>query len=131
MKKVTLYLLPNCSTCQKTLRWLDRRGIRVSAIRDIKEDPLSRQEIESLAEMLGGPAELFSKRAVKYREMNLSERVLTNEEMLDLMTEEYTFLKRPVMVIGGKAVAGFFERSFEAFLESNYFDRGIARSTGK
>ena len=131
MKEITLYLLPNCSTCQKTLRWLDRRGIRVAVMRDIKEEPLSRPEIEAIANMLGGPSELFSKRAVKYREMNLSERILSDDEMLDLMTEEYTFLKRPVMVIGGKAVAGFFERSFDAFLESNYFDRVISRSTGK
>lgn|SRR5690606_38638826 len=121
MKEVTLYWLPNCSTCQKAVRWLDRRGIQVMNFRDIKEDRLSREEVEKLVEMAGEPADLFSKRAIKYREMKLNEREVSREEMLDLMTDEYTFIKRPVMVIGNAAVAGFFERSFERFLNENYY----------
>jgi arsenate reductase len=121
MKEVKLFWMPNCSTCQKAAGWLERRGVKVTEFRDIKEDRLSRKEIEGLVEMLGEPAELFSKRAVKYREMKLNEREVSPEEMMDLMTEEYTFLKRPIMVIDGKAVAGFFEKSYLSFLDENYF----------
>jgi arsenate reductase len=81
-----------------------------------------------MAERLGGPGELFSKRAVKYREMKLNERTLTDDEMLDLMSGEYTFLKRPIMQIGDKAIAGFFEMSFERFLADNYFETRKAES---
>jgi arsenate reductase len=122
MKDVTLYWLPNCSTCQKAARWLDRRSVKVTTFRDIKEEPLNRAEIETLVKMLGGPADLFSKRAIKYREMKLNEREVPPAEMLDLMTDEYTFLKRPIMVINGQATAGFFEKSFESFLERNYYE---------
>lgn len=122
MKEVKLYWLPHCSTCQKAVRWLERRGVTVTQYRDIKDEPLSRSEVEALAEMVGGAAELFSKRAVKYREMKLAEKDLTEDEMLDLMASEYTFLKRPIMVIGSDAVAGFFEMSYERFLADNYFD---------
>ena len=73
--------------------------------------------------MLGGPEDLFSKRAVRYREMKLGEREVLPDEMLDLMTEEYTFLKRPIMVIGNKAIASFFERTFDSFLAEHYFER--------
>ncbi len=121
MKEVKLYWMPNCSTCQKAAGWLERRGVKVTDLRDIKEDRLTRDEIEELVEMLGGPEELFSKRAVKYREMKLNERTVLPEEMMDLMAEEYTFLKRPIMVIDGKAVAGFFEKSYLSFLDENYF----------
>ena len=121
MKDITFYWLPNCSTCQKAERWLDRRGVKISKFRDIKEEPLTRKEVEDLAKMLGGPAELFSKRAIKYREMKLNEREVPAAEMLDLMTDEYTFLKRPIIVIGNRAVAGFFEKSFESFLTQNYY----------
>lgn len=134
MKDVRFYWLPNCSTCQKAVKWLDRRGVKVTEFRDIKEDRLSRAEVEELVMMAGEPADLFSKRAIKYREMKLNEREVSPKEMLDLMTEEYTFIKRPVLVIGGKAVAGFFERSFERFLEENYYppakpreDAGLGR----
>jgi arsenate reductase (glutaredoxin) len=122
MKNVTFYWLPNCSTCQKAKGWLERRGVKITDMRDIKEDPLSRKEVEDLAKTLGGPAELFSKRAIKYREMKLSEREVLPAEMLDLMTDEYTFLKRPIMVINDQATAGFFERSFESFLNEHYYE---------
>ena len=121
MKDVTFYWLPNCSTCQKALGWLGRRGVKIATMRDIKDEPLIRKEVENLAKMLGGPAELFSKRAVKYREMNLNEREVPPAEMLDLMTNEYTFLKRPILVIGDHATAGFFEKSFDSFLKQHYY----------
>ena len=128
MKDVTFYWLPNCSTCQKALRWLERRGVSVTTFRDIKEDPLSPLEVVRMAARLGGPAELFSKRAIKYREMQLNERTLTDDEMLALMSSESTFLKRPIIQIGEKAVAGFFEMSFERFLGDNYFEKRKAET---
>ncbi|CAN5633638.1 arsenate reductase family protein [soil metagenome] len=116
MKEVTFYWLPNCTTCQKAKRQLERHRVSITKLRDLKEEPLSREEVENLAEMLGGAENLFSKRAVKYREMKLSERELSEEEMLDLMTAEYTFLKRPILVKDGKAIAGYFEKMFDDFL---------------
>jgi arsenate reductase len=123
MNEITLYWSQGCSTCQKAVRWLGRRDARVAKFRDIKQQPLTRAEIEKLAKMLGGPEELFSKRSVKYREMKLGEREVSPSEMLDLMASEYTFLKRPIMAIGDKAVASFFEKTFDSFLRENYFPR--------
>jgi len=38
--------------------------------------------------------------------------------MLDLMAGEYTFLKRPILVMNDKAIAGFFEKFFDEFVKS-------------
>lgn len=116
MENTTFYWLPNCSTCRKAKGFLERHSVGISELRDIAEKALTREEIEKLAKMLGGAENLFSRRAVKYREMKLNERELSSEEMLDLMSGEYTFLKRPILVRGDKAVAGFFEKTFESFL---------------
>ena len=121
MEDVTFYWLPNCSTCQKAKKHIERHGIRDFELRDIKENPLTREEVARLAKMLGGADELFSRRAIKYREMKLNERELSKEEMLDLMADEYTFLKRPVLVYKGRAIAGFFEKFWNQFLEENYY----------
>lgn len=121
MENVTFYWLPGCSTCKKAKGFLERHGIRDFELRDIKEDPLSREEVTKLAKLLGGADELFSRRAVKYREMKLNERELSKEEMLGLMAEEYTFLKRPVLVFRGRAIAGFFEKFWNQFLDENYY----------
>lgn len=115
MNEVYFYGLPNCTTCQKALRRLDYHGVPNIIKRNIKEEPLSREEIEQLANKLGGAENLFSRRSVKYREMGLRDKSLTANEMLDLMAGEYTFLKRPVLVAGNTAIAGFFEKEYDAF----------------
>lgn len=121
MDDVTFYWLPNCSTCKKAKSHIERHGVRDFALRDIKEEPLTRAEVEQLAKLLGGADELFSRRAIKYREMKLNERALSKDEMLELMAEEYTFLKRPILVYKGKAIAGFFEKFWDRFLEENHY----------
>lgn len=116
MDETILYRLPHCSTCKKASEYLNNKGVSIARFQNIKEVPLSRENIEKLAEMLGGAENLFSRRAIKYREMRLNERELSTDEMLDLMSEEYTFIKRPVLVINQKAIAGFSAKTYENFL---------------
>jgi arsenate reductase len=122
MENAVLYWLPNCSTCKKAKNFLEEKGIREIELRDVKEKPLTRLEVEDLAGLLGGAENLFSRRAIKYRELKLNERGLSEREMLDFMTREYTLLKRPVLVTGGTAVAGFNEKFWNRFLEENYYE---------
>jgi arsenate reductase (glutaredoxin) len=82
----------------------------------VKAEPLSRAEVEELARRVGGADALFSRRALKYRAMGLHERELSGDDLLRLMTEEYTFITRPVVVRGDRAVAGFALRKLEALL---------------
>ncbi len=117
-EKIELYWLPYCTTCQKADAYLQERGRTPSAYRDVKAEPLSRAEVARLAELVGGAGELFSRRARKYRSMGLHERELTNDQMLDLMTEEYTFIKRPVLVVAGeRATAGFTPKTYAGFFD--------------
>ena len=116
--EIIFYWIPNCTTCQKAKRRLEYHRAAIEKLRDIKEEPLSRREVEQLAKLLGGAENLFSRRSTKYRELGLKDKKLTETEMLDLMAGEYTFLKRPILVVNGKAVAGFFEKEYDEFLKS-------------
>lgn len=116
MKNVVLYWLASCSTCKKAEQFLKSQNIEISVYRNLKEDSLSRDEIEKLAANVGGVNELFSRRAIKYREMNLQSRELSETEMFDLMASEYTFIKRPVLISGERAIAGFSEKKYKEFL---------------
>ena len=117
MKSFYLYWLPNCSTCKKAAQFLENQNIKINDFRNLKEDPLSREEVENLAEQIGSADELFSRRAIKYREMKLNERELSETEILDLMVTEYAFIKRPVLVSGKRAIAGFSEKKYKEFLQ--------------
>lgn len=119
IKNVEFYWLPNCSTCQKAKSFVESNSVVFDKLRDIKGEKLSRREIELLAEKCGGVSQIFSKRAVKYRELKLNERELSNEEMIGFMTEEYTFIKRPVLIVGEKGAAGFSEKSYLSLINES------------
>lgn len=107
---VDVYGLPHCTTCQKAVAFLEERGVPIRSFRDLKAEPLSRAEVEELARKVGGAEALFSKRAMKYRKMGLHEQQLSEDDLLRLMAEEYTFVTRPVIVRGERATAGFSEK---------------------
>lgn len=111
------YWLPKCTTCQKADAYLKEHGIRIARYVDVKTMPVSRETLQQLAEKLGGVENLFSKRALKYRAMGLHTRPLSDDEMLDRMAEEYTFIKRPVVVTAsGNVMAGFTKKPYEALV---------------
>jgi len=118
MNKIFFYGLPNCTTCQKALRRLDYHRVSEIEKRNIKENPLTREEIEKLAKMAGGIENIFSRRSTKYRELGLKDKTLSETDMLDLMENEYTFLKRPVLVANNTVIAGFFEKEYDAFFRA-------------
>lgn len=104
---VEVFGLPHCTTYQRALQYLRDRGVSISRFRDVKAEPLQRSEVEELARKVGGPEKLFSRRAMKYRQMGLHEQQLSEDDLLRLMEEEYTFITRPVIVRDNQAVARF------------------------
>jgi arsenate reductase len=113
---VDVYGLPHCTTCQKAVQHLHDRGVRIASFRDLKAQPLARAEVEDLARKAGGAEKLFSKRAMKYRKLGLHEQTLTEDDVLRLMSEEYTFVTRPVIVRGDRATAGFSAKRVDELL---------------
>lgn len=51
---------------------------------------------------------------MKYRSLGLNEKELTEEEYKNLILEEYTFLKRPVIVVDDAVFVGNSKKTVEA-----------------
>lgn len=112
------YWLPKCTTCQKAETYLKDNGATIDEYIDVKTQTVPRETLRALAEKMGGVDQLFSKRALKYRAMGLHLRELSDEEMLDLMAGEYTFIKRPVVVTDdGRVIAGFSKKPYESLVK--------------
>ncbi len=113
------YWLPHCSTCQKAEQFLKDKGVEIQTYIDVKTQTVSRETIIELANAMGGAEALFSKRAMKYRSMGLDKMTLSAEQLLDYMHQEYTFIKRPVLVTtDGRVLAGFSAKQYELLLKS-------------
>lgn len=94
-----------------------KKGAKIHKYINVKEETVSREELEALCKALGGVDKLFSKRAMKYRAWGLHEKELSEEDMLKYMQEEYTFIKRPVLVSkNGSVLSGFSAKQYDQLL---------------
>jgi arsenate reductase len=57
---------------------------------------------------------LFSRRAMKYKELGLKDKQLVEEDYRDLILGEYTFLKRPVVIIDKQIFVGSEKKNIAA-----------------
>jgi arsenate reductase-like glutaredoxin family protein len=102
MKK--LYYLSTCDTCKRILKELELPASFEQ--QDMKANPLTKQQLEELFQLSGSYEALFSKRARLYKERNLKDKSLTEEDFKNLLLEHYTFLKRPVLVYNNQIFIG-------------------------
>ncbi|MBP6638822.1 MAG: hypothetical protein KA293_00915 [Bacteroidia bacterium] len=101
-KKV--YHLGTCSTCVQILKKLNP-GPDVE-LQDIKTQPMTEAQVDEMQRLAGSYEALFSRRALKYKEMGLASQKLTEADYRRLILAEYTFLKRPVMLLGDSIFVG-------------------------
>jgi arsenate reductase len=102
MKKI--YYLSTCNTCKRIMGEL---GFGTSfELQDIKTEAITEAQLEEIKSLAGSYEALFSRRAMKYRAMGLHEQTLGEEDYKRLILEEYTFLKRPVVVIDNEIFIG-------------------------
>ena len=90
------FYLETCKTCQKALEFLAPTS-DIELV-EIKSKGISEKALDHMAKLAGSYEALFSRRAVLYRQRNLSEKTLSEQDYRSLILEHYTFLKRPVVV---------------------------------
>uniref|UniRef100_A0A7C3AQ96 Arsenate reductase n=2 Tax=Thermorudis TaxID=1649508 RepID=A0A7C3AQ96_9BACT len=65
---------------------------------------------EELVELLRGtglsPRDLLSTRSRAYQALGLAEREVSEDELIDLMVQEPTLLRRPIVLIDNQVVIG-------------------------
>jgi len=114
MKKI--YHLENCSTCQRIIGELG--GADQFDLQNIKEENIEESVLDQLKESHGSYEALFSKRAMKYRSLGLNEQQLSEDDYKNWILKEYTFLKRPVMLIGDQSFVGNAKKTVAAAKEA-------------
>lgn len=114
---LTIIGIKNCNTIKKTLDWLDESG-QVYDFRDVKKDPLEESELLDLVQKVGLDT-LVNKRGMKWRTLGLKDQNLSDEDLLDVVHEHQTMIKRPVVVAGEAAMVGFDEEALDSFIEHN------------
>jgi arsenate reductase-like glutaredoxin family protein len=64
------------------------------------------------------PSEVLSKRSRPYKSLGLAERQPSDDELLDLMVQEPTLLRRPLILSPGGVSVGFNQKELQELIES-------------
>lgn len=99
-----IYYLASCDTCRKIIKSLPKDNNLV--FHDIKQDPITIEELEAMYALSGSYEALFSKKAQLYKSMGLKDKNLTEDDFKKYILEHYTFLSRPVFIIDGEIFIG-------------------------
>lgn len=114
MKKI--YHLSNCTTCQRIVKELNPGDDFI--LQDIKSELITEKQLDAMAKMAGSYEALFSRIALKFRAWGLNEKKLTEKDYKKYILQEYTFLKRPVIINGKHIFIGNSPKSVAAAKEA-------------
>lgn len=103
MRKI--YHLSSCSTCDRIIKELDLKN-KSFGFQDIKTEKITSAQLDEMKKMAGTYEALFSRVAMKYRALGLNQMELNEKDYRKYILEEYTFLKRPVIIIDDKIFIG-------------------------
>lgn len=108
-----IFHLSTCNTCKRIIDNLPENDFE---LQNIKENPINEKELDLLAKEHGSYEALFNKRAIKYR--SLKESIVSEEDLKKAILSEYTFLKRPVILLEKESFVGNAKKTIEAAHEA-------------
>jgi arsenate reductase len=114
--KNKIYYLSTCSTCKRIMTDLDITAENCT-LQDIKTEKITAKQLDEMKALAGSYEALFSRRSMQYAAMGLKDKEITEKEYRQLILDEYTFLKRPVAVVGKEIFVGNTKAVVEALKE--------------
>ena len=118
----TLFIeYPKCSTCQKAKKWLEANKI-VFEDRHIVVNNPTKEELQKWIKESGKEIKKwFNTSGLKYKELNLKERVqnMTEAEKIEVLASDGMLVKRPILISDKGVLIGFKEEEWKKLLLSN------------
>jgi len=111
---IQVYGIKNCNKIRDTLRWLKEREVE-HIFFDLKKEPLTREELDEFIYRIGLDV-LVNRRGTTWRNLGLNDRNLSDQELSDLLIENQSMIKRPVIVRDEAMIVGYDEDAFEEFI---------------
>ena len=103
---IKIFHNPRCSKSRQTLQLLTDNNVQVEIIEYLKQAP-SKAELESVLTLLGlSPRQLMRKGEAIYKELNLADDSLSDEQLLEAMLSNPILIERPIVLANGKAAIG-------------------------
>ena len=104
MPKITVYQKPTCTTCRQVYAALKESGVDFDAVNYYTE-PISKGKLKELLKKMGLSADaLLRKKEEIYKTLKLTEKKLSENELIDLMAKHPDLIQRPIVEKGNRAI---------------------------
>lgn len=114
MTLIDFYWKSTCTTCRKARSFLLNSAINVNE-RDLAKKPFSKEEIREL--LRGRDANSFvNPKSTPYKALGLQGKLLTEEEIIELLSREVNLFKRPFIIKQDLVIFGFSEEEYKKIL---------------
>jgi len=101
-----LYGISNCDTVKKAKNWLDKQNIDYS-FHDFRKQGLDAETINGWLETVAWD-KILNKRSTSWRNLDASvQQGIDENNLVQLLVENPTLIKRPVMQVNGIISIGF------------------------
>jgi arsenate reductase len=111
--RTTIYGIKNCDTMKKARAWLDSHDVAYE-FHDYKVSGVSREVLVRWAKVVGWEV-LLNRAGTTFRKLPESAKAgLTEARAFELMLEQPSMIKRPVLERGRTLLVGFNEERYSA-----------------
>ena len=112
---ITFYGYDKCSTCRNAKKWLTEHGIKFQFIDITKEPPPAETFREILSQGEYSLRDLFNTSGQMYRQLDMKTKLndMSDEEAVELLSQNGMLVKRPVVTDGDRHTVGFNEERYE------------------
>jgi len=101
---IVIYQKPTCTTCRAVHAALKESGVDFTAV-DYHVDPIPRDKLlQLLKKMKMRPADLLRTTEPIYKTLDIRNRHLTDDQIVDLMVQHPDLIQRPIVEKGSKAI---------------------------
>ena len=103
---ITIYHNPRCSKSRQTLKLLEDKGIAPEIVLYLDTPPDKATVADLLGKLGIGPRQLLRKGEADYKDNNLKNPDLSDEQLIDFMVKHPKLIERPIVISGKKAALG-------------------------
>ena len=106
-----------CKTTRAAQRFFADRSVKVQSV-DLREKGLSKGELVSVARAVGGYAALYDHESPRVKERGLQRSNPSEARLAELLLEDPSLLRTPIVRDGTRAAVGAAEPTWKAFAEA-------------
>lgn len=112
---------PKCSTCQKAKKWLVEHNVEFEDRHIVEQNPTQAELTGWIARSDLELKKFFNTSGMKYKELGLKDRLpsMSEEEQIALLASDGMLIKRPLLVMEDKILAGFKPAEWEAAVKQD------------